>query len=140
MGYDAADQLTAAVKRATDPQATVLQRYAYTYDPSGNRTAEQIGDTVTGATLDSLNRLVSQQPGGALQFAGTVSEPATVTVQGVLATTASDQTFRATAPVASGTTVVTVAATDPSGNAATSSTRLTVSVPRARLPMTRMAT
>jgi YD repeat-containing protein len=35
-GYDAADQLVSAVKRATDPQQTVLQRYAYAYDPAGN--------------------------------------------------------------------------------------------------------
>ncbi len=117
--YDPADQLVGAVKQATDPQATVLQRYAYAYDPGGNRTAEQIGDTVTGATYDPLNRLVSQQPAGGLQFAGTVSEPATVTVQGVRAATAADQTFQATVPVAAGTNVVSVVATDPSGNAAT---------------------
>ena len=87
-GYDPAEQLIGALKQATDPQATVLQRYAYAYDPGGNRTAEQIGNTVSGATYDPMSRLISQQPAGGLQFAGTVSEPATVTVQGVRAVTA----------------------------------------------------
>ncbi len=48
-----------------------------------------------------------------------MSEPATVTVQGVRAATAADQTFQATVPVAAGTNVVSVVATDPSGNSAT---------------------
>jgi RHS repeat-associated protein len=117
-GYDAADQLVAAVKRATDPQATVLQRFAYGYDPAGNRTVEQIDDQVTGATYDALNRLVSQQPSGVLELAGTVDEPATVTVQGLPAiTTGTD--FRGAVPIASGTNTLTVTATDPSGNTAT---------------------
>ena len=114
--YDSADQLIGALKHATDPQQTMLKRYAYAYDPGGNRTAEQIDDTVTGASHDNMNRLLSQQPAGGLQFAGTVSEPAAVTVQGVRATVAGDNTFRATVPVAPGTNVIAVNATDASGN------------------------
>jgi YD repeat-containing protein len=117
-GYDKADQLTSATKYSTDAQPVVLKRYGYAYDPAGNRTAEQIDDTVTGASHDNMNRLLSHQPAGGLQFAGTVSEPAAVTIQGKPAAVAGDNTFRATVPVASGTNVVTVTATDPSGNTA----------------------
>jgi hypothetical protein len=48
-GYDAADQLTAAIKKSTDPTPVVLTRYGFAYDPAGNRTVEQIDDAVTGA-------------------------------------------------------------------------------------------
>ncbi len=51
---------TTAVASYPYAQATVLQRFAYAYDPAGNRTAEQMDDTVTSATHDSLNRLVTQ--------------------------------------------------------------------------------
>ena len=40
-GYDAADQLTAATNQTMDPTPTVLKRFAYAYDPAGNRTSEQ---------------------------------------------------------------------------------------------------
>jgi YD repeat-containing protein len=75
-GYDAADQLTSAIKRATDPQQTILKRYAYAYDPAGNRTVEQIDDQVTGWTYNNVNELVTQHGVGAMVFEGTVSEPA----------------------------------------------------------------
>jgi RHS repeat-associated protein len=117
-GYDRADQLTAAVKKA-DPAATVLKRYAYSYDAAGNRTAEQIDDGVTGASYDSMNRLVSQQASGPMVFSGTVNEPAAVTVQGKPATVKVDNTWQATASVTSGTNTIAVVATDPSGNVRT---------------------
>jgi len=41
-GYDQADQLTSAVKTSTATPATILQRFAYAYDPGGNRTIEQM--------------------------------------------------------------------------------------------------
>jgi hypothetical protein len=37
-------------------------------NPAGNRTAEQIDDAVTLATHDNLNRLLTHQAGGTLQF------------------------------------------------------------------------
>jgi RHS repeat-associated protein len=117
-GYDRADQLTAAVKKA-DPAETVLKRYAYSYDPAGNRTAEQIDDAVTGASYDNMNRLVSQQAAGPMVFSGTVNEPATVTVQGKPATVKADNTWQGTASVMSGMNTVTIVATDPSGNVRT---------------------
>lgn len=75
-GYDRADQLTRAQQATTDPTPTVLQRFAYGYDPAGNRLFEQIDDGVTAWTHDRLNRLQTQAGGGILQVAGTVNEPA----------------------------------------------------------------
>jgi YD repeat-containing protein len=79
-GYDPADQLIAAVKHATDTPETVLQRYAYAYDPAGNRMVEQIDDAVTLSAFDNLNRLTSQAPGGPMVIAGSLNEPGTVTI------------------------------------------------------------
>ena len=118
-GYDTADQLTRAVKQTTDPVPVVLQRFAYGYDPAGNRVFEQIDDAVTSWTYDALNRLVTQQGGGVLRFAGTVSEPATVTVAGQPASVSSANAFEAGVPVVVGTNPVAITATDPSGNTAT---------------------
>src|SRR5690606_9927188 len=81
-GYDGADQLTRAGKRATDPQGTILQGCAYGYDPAGNRLCEQIDDTVTAWSHDRLNRLVTQQAGGLLKVEGTLNEPANVRIDG----------------------------------------------------------
>ena len=120
LGYDAADQLTAAILKATAPPGQVLKRYYYAYDPAGNRTAEQIDDAVTGATHNNMNQLVSQQAGGALVFKGTVSEPASVTVGGKPATVTADNRFEGQAVVPGGTGQVAVTATDPSGNVRTS--------------------
>jgi RHS repeat-associated protein len=112
--YDRADQLTAATLAAATPK-----RYRYAYDPAGNRTVEQIDDAATLSTHDNMNRLLTQVPGGALAFRGTVSEPATVTIAGKPAVVTGSNTFSGTAPVPSGTSQVTVQATDPSGNVRT---------------------
>ena len=81
-GYDQADQLTAATKQTTDPTPTVLKRYAYAFDPAGNRTSEQVDDRIVSASHDRLNRLTSQTSGGPLRIVGTLNEPGTITVQG----------------------------------------------------------
>lgn len=80
---------------------------------------EQIDDAVVGASYDSLNRLVSRQPSGALRVAGTLSEPATVTVDGKPATVTAADEFSGTVPVSSGTTTFSVSARDASGNVQT---------------------
>ena len=126
-GYDQVDELVSAVYRTTDPAPVVLKRYAYTYDFAGNRTAEQIDDAVTGATYDNMNRLTSQQPGGALLFKGTTSEPATVTVAGKPATTTASNQFTGSAQVPTGTGPVAVQATDPAGNVRTNTYQVTQS-------------
>jgi YD repeat-containing protein len=128
-GYDRADELVAATKWTTDQTPAVLKRYAYAYDFGGNRTSEQIDDAITGATYDAMNRLVSQQAAGGLLFAGTLNEPATVTVGGKPATVNPDNSFSATVPVATGTNTVPIVATDPSGNVRTSQYQVTSSGP-----------
>ena len=105
--------------KKAEPTQAVLRRYAYAYDPAGNRTVEQIDDQVTGATYDNLNRLVSQQPAGGIVVAGAVSESAAVTVQGAPVVVTPGNTFRTTVPIGAGANTVTIGATDPSGNAAT---------------------
>jgi YD repeat-containing protein len=115
-GYDRADHLISAVKQTTGSTPSVLKRYGYAYDLAGNRTAEQIDGVATGAIYNSLNQLVSQQPGGALRFAGTVDEPATMTVAGAPVTVTPDNRFDGPASVGSGTSVVTLTALDGSGN------------------------
>ena len=115
-GYDTADQLTAAVKKSTDPTPTVLKRYAYGYDVAGNRSVEQIDDTVVGASHNALNRLSSQQPSGMLRVTGAVSEAATVTIAGKPAIVAADSTFDGTVSIASGTSSFSVVATDTNNN------------------------
>jgi RHS repeat-associated protein len=126
-GYDAADQLTRAVKATSEPTPLVLQRFAYAYDPAGNRLVEQIDDGVTAWTYDALNRLVAQAGGGVLQVEGRVDEPATVTIQGQAAPVSSAQTFTGPLAVVPGTNVFTIAATDASGNTATARYEVDVS-------------
>ena len=117
-GYDAADQLTSAIKESTDPVPVIQKRYGYGYDPAGNRLFEQIDDQVMAASHDNLNRLTQHTPGGPLQFVGTVNEPANVTIAGQPAVVDPTNTFRGPAPTVAGTTTVSITATDPSGNVA----------------------
>ena len=118
-GYDAADQLTSAVKHATDANETILQRFAYAYDPAGNRTVEQIDDVVTLSAYDNLNRLTSQAPGGPMVIAGALNEPGTVTISGASAVVDANNNFRGTVPTTTGTNSFTIVARDASGNTTT---------------------
>ena len=117
-GYDAAEQLTRAVKKSTDPTPSILKRYAYAYDPAGNRTIEQIDDAVIGASHNNLNRLTSQQPNGVIRVTGTVNEAATVSIQGQPASVSSAGVFDGTAAIPSGTSTFTVSAADTNNNVA----------------------
>jgi RHS repeat-associated protein len=118
-GYDQADQLTSAVKHATDTPQTVLQRFAYAYDPAGNRTVEQIDDAVTLSAYDNLNRLTSQAPGGPMVIAGTLNEPGTVTISGKPAVVDANNNFRGTVATTTGTNAFTIVAKDATGNTTT---------------------
>jgi RHS repeat-associated protein len=118
-GYDTADQLTSATEQSTGGTPATLKRFAYGYDPAGNRTFERIDDEVTTATHDSMNRLQTHAPGGPLQFAGIVNEPAIVSVQGVPAAVDGTNNFRGASSLPNGTNTVSVVATDPSGNQTT---------------------
>ena len=120
-GYDAADQLISAVKRTTGGSPTVLASFGYRYDTAGNRTAEQVGDVVTGATHDAANRLLTHTPAGVLKVAGQVNEVSRVTVDGVPADVDAANGFVGRKQLASGTNTFTVAATDMAGNTTTKS-------------------
>jgi YD repeat-containing protein len=126
-GYDPADQLTSAVKHATDTPQTVLKRYAYAYDPGGNRTVEQIDDAITLSAYDNLNRLTSQVPGGPMVVAGSLNEPGTVTISGVPAAVDANNNFRGTVPTTSGTNTFTIVAKDATGNTTTKTYELALS-------------
>jgi RHS repeat-associated protein len=115
--YDGADQLLTADQSSTGTTPAVLRRYGYTYDLAGNRTTEQVDDAVTLSTYDVLNRLLSHQAGGGLRIAGSVSEPASVTIQGKPAIVTVDGRFSGTIQAVGGTTTFSVEATDASGNA-----------------------
>ena len=118
-GYDQADQLTAAIKKATDPQQTVLKRYYYRYDPAGNRLSEQIDDQITSWTYDSLNRLVTQTPGGLLKIRGHLDEAGSVSVNGAPALVSASNLFEGAAYVTAGTSAFTITAADLTGNTTT---------------------
>lgn len=120
LGYDAVDQLTAATKMSTDSTPVTLKRYAYAYDPAGNRTAEQVDDAVMAGSHNVRNQLETLQPGGALRFQGSLDEEATVTVGGKPAEVRPDNTFEGRAEVGEGTSQVEVEARDYAGNVRTS--------------------
>ena len=126
-GYDPADQLISAVKHATDTPQTVLQRFAYGYDPAGNRTVEQIDDSITLSAYDNLNRLTIQTPGGAMVIAGSLSEPGTVTISGIPATVDASNNFRGTVSTTAGTNAFTIVAKDASGNQTTKTYEIGIS-------------
>jgi RHS repeat-associated protein len=123
--YDAIDQLASAIYRTTGGSPTVLKRYVYTYDAASNRTNEQMDDNAQQASYNNMNRLTSQGAGGALYFAGSLNEAATVTIQGKAATVLTDNTFSGKATVPSGTSTVDVAARDYAGNLRTSTYEVT---------------
>jgi RHS repeat-associated protein len=118
-GYDSVDQLTSAIKQSTGGSPTMLKRYAYGYDPAGNRTFEQIDNQVTAATHDIHNRLLAHTQGGPMLFRGSLNEPATVMIQGSPATVDSSNAFRGAPTLSGGTNTISITATDPSGNQAT---------------------
>lgn len=119
--YDAADQLTGAVYRTTGASPTIVKRYGYAYDPTGNRTTARTDDTPLLYAYNNMNRLTTQSGGGVVAFKGTTSEAASVTVAGKPAVGAATSAFAGSAVLASGTSTVAIAATDASGNTATQS-------------------
>ena len=123
--YDAADRLQAVTKQISSPSSTVVRRYNYGYDASGNRTTEQIDDSVVGSLVNNMNQIVSQQPSGNMLFAGSLSEQATVMVGGQVARVNVDKSFTASVPIGAGTTFVPVVASDPAGNTRTNQYQIT---------------
>jgi len=117
--YDRTDQMTGAVWRTTDPTPTILKRYGYSYDSAGNRMTEQLDDTPFKTSYNNMNRITTQDPGGSIRFAGSLNEPARVTVANKPAVVNADNTFAGTTIVTSGTNTVDVKATDYANNTRT---------------------
>ena len=122
-GYDGARQLTSATRR--DASQTLLESLAYGYDKAGNRTQVGTGTTAPrNFAVNNLNQLLSERDHGRTTFAGSVDEPATVTVNGKPAkvmSTAGGTPFKFEAPVdlAVGANTVVVEARDGNDNVAT---------------------
>jgi RHS repeat-associated protein len=123
--YDQANQLSRATLKNFQ-NIDILKRYRYSYDPAGNRIAEQIDNSVASSTYDSRNRIVSQQPGGLELFRGSTNEPTRVTIQNKPATVDHKSQFTGAAETLSGTpTDVVVKAEDYAGNIAQKTYRVT---------------
>jgi RHS repeat-associated protein len=133
-GYDAGKQLLNAVLNSTGAGATVLKQYAYGYDLSGNRTSEQIGTGTNGPVAisqsgyNNANQITNRISGsGSMEFAGSVSKQAIVTVGGNSASFNHATTnFLGYTSVTNGTNIVPVIATDYDGNLATNKYQLVV--------------
>jgi RHS repeat-associated protein len=112
--HDAAGQLTGVADASPGPGEPAL--YAYRYDPAGNRLTERAGDAISSAGFNALNQITNLAAGGAMRFAGTLDEPAAVTVAGAPAPLDARTNFAGHAQVAPGTNLVAVAAEDVNGN------------------------
>jgi RHS repeat-associated protein len=115
LGYDLADQLTAAPKKLTSNNSVVTNN-RYNYDKAGNRLSEQIDTTTKTATFNNLNQLDSITGGGRTRVAGTVTEPATVTVNGQAAQVDGSNRYEAFVSLPQGTNTVSIVATDLNSN------------------------
>ena len=112
--YDPVDRLTEATYK---DGSAVLAQYGYAYDKADNRTTERIDDAVTTGSYNNLNQLTARNGGGLVNFSGTTSEEADVTVDGQSAlTTQLGTRFEKAIPLSAGTNTVTIDAEDPSGN------------------------
>ena len=113
-GYDNADRLLSATLQDTGTSA-ILHQYVYGYDAAANRTSSQLDSQVNSVTPNGLNQIVSTQGGGPMQFNGTLSAPAKVTVGGKPATV-SGLTYTGNANVTTGSNTVAITATNAGGS------------------------
>src|SRR6202044_2070817 len=97
----------------------VPQGLFYNYDSAGNRTQEQIDASINSSAYNSTNEDVGLTAGGSMEFEGSISEPATVTVGGNAATISATNTWMGAALVALGTNLIPIVATDAQGNTTT---------------------
>ncbi len=125
--YDLADQVIAATK--TNPTlSSITKRYSYQYDKAGNRTSEQIDNTVTSANYNNVNQLTAQQDGGPIHMKGKLNELASVKLQNLTSNDSSQASVDSVAKTFEGFVQVLpasanklrVTATDFSGNNNTS--------------------
>jgi RHS repeat-associated protein len=127
-GYNDVDELKDATGRDVSTQAP-LKHYAYDYDSAGNRTTEQIDNLVATEVPNQLNQMTRRTAGGQLKVRGALTEPASVTVNGVLAAVGVNNQFEGSVNVSSGDNQLEVVATDGNGNITTQ--RYQVNVPTA---------
>ncbi len=127
LGYDAADQLTNWTQRV-DSTNTLSAQYSNRYDLVGNWRATQNSAGVSTALHNSVNELTSLTAGGTLSLEGTLSEPATVTIQGVPATVDGTNTYRGTASIVPGANSFPIVAKDANNNTTTKYVHITVPV------------
>ncbi len=123
--YDAASQLTSAT--VSNPSTQTTQGFFYAYDTAGNRTQEQIDSSINTSAFNSTNEYGSETAGGSMTFAGTVSEPATVTIGGNVATVDSFNNWRGSAAVTVGANLIPLTAHDTYGDLITKNINVTVS-------------
>lgn len=114
LGYDKVDQLVSATLALANAPNTLQERYSYQYDTAGNRTSAQKGNMANTAASDAANRITGLSGGGQLLVTGTTDEPATVKVNGIIATTtpAPENLYEAWINVAEGVNNLTVEATN----------------------------
>lgn len=120
-GYDAAQQLTDAVRR--DPSLNVVEEEHYGYDKAANRIWVSTGTVVRTYKVNELNQLVAERGFGKALFSGEIDEPGTVTVNGQAATVVSTggsapYRFYLELDLPAGTSTVVVTAEDGSSNSA----------------------
>jgi YD repeat-containing protein len=125
-GYDKTEQLTSATLKA-DVLGTVLKKFSYSYDPMGNRTSSQVGNTITGYTSNAANQTTSTSGSGKLHVAGNLDEPSIVKINGIPAGGQTSK-FEAFVPVTPGANTLTIEAEDYSPNKNTSTKSWSVDV------------
>lgn len=132
-GYDLGDQLIYATQKNQSTNA-IIKRYAYQYDKAGNRSSEQIDNTVTSAVYNPVNQLSAQQNGGPMLFKGILSEFSSVTIKNqttidsTVAAVDTNNVFTGYVKVAAGNNTITIKAVDYSGNNNTSTNTYPLSI------------
>lgn len=122
-GYDAVNQLTSAVLPSSPTTGT---SHLYRYDKGGNRTSLQVDNAVTAAAHNTLNQVTALSATGPIRVAGTLDEPAVVTVNGQPAAVDATNAFSADVSLAPGTHTLSIVATDGSSNTSTKTYEITV--------------
>ncbi len=132
-GYDLADQLIYATQRNQNTNA-IIKRYAYQYDDAGNRTSEQVDNSVTSAVYNPVNQMNAQQDGGPMLFKGTLSEFSAVSIKNqttadsTVAAVDSNNVFTGFVKVVPGNNNVSVKGIDYSGNGNTTTNNYPLSI------------
>jgi RHS repeat-associated protein len=120
-GYDASSRLTTARRSLGSPG-----RWVFGYDSVGNRLTTQVDNSVTAATYDLRNRLLTRTAGGPLRVHGELDEPGTVKVNGRAVPLLAGNAFETTINATPGTNSFVVEATDADGRVRTNTYQVNV--------------